>query len=207
MITIIDYGAGNVGSVLNMCRKVGFAAQISADPETILNAERLILPGVGHFDHGMKKLLESGLIEPMREAVAQKGTPILGICLGMQLMFEGSDEGELEGLGWIPGRVRRFPDMTDEEGNQLKIPHMGWTDVSPVPDTKMYQDWEDEDIRFYFVHTYYCDPAVESDVSGRANYGLNFCCSIERGNVWAAQFHPEKSHRHGMRFFKNALQR
>jgi glutamine amidotransferase len=206
VITIIDYGAGNIGSVLNMCKKIGVKAQISNNPEAIASAESLILPGVGHYDHGMTQLKDSGLIAPMSEAVHNRGVPFLGICLGMQLLLEGSDEGSAPGLGWVKGWVRKFPDMTDENGRALKVPHMGWSDVEPVGDSVMYKDWEGE-CRFYFVHSFYCDPKSESEVSGIAHYGMPFCCSIEVGNIWASQFHPEKSHRHGMRFLKNALSR
>lgn len=204
MLTIANYGVGNLGSILNMCRKIGLPALLTSDPDEILKADRLLLPGVGAFDRGMSQLAASGLKEALDEAVLKRGVPVLGICLGMQLMLEASEEGDLPGLGWVKGRVRRFPNMTDEDGRELKIPHMGWTNVQPQGGSRMFQGWDDE-CRFYFVHSYYVDPANQEHASGMAHYGIDFCCALEVNNIWATQFHPEKSHRYGMRFLQNAF--
>ncbi|MBV6457702.1 MAG: Imidazole glycerol phosphate synthase subunit HisH [Fimbriimonadaceae bacterium] len=207
VVTIVNYGVGNIGSIQNMCKKIGIPCQVSSSPEEIVAAESILLPGVGAFDAGMQRLNESGLTDALNEAVMRRAVPTLGICLGMQLMLDGSDEGQLPGLGWIKGRARRFPgSMPTEDGKTLKIPHMGWTDVCSTDGAKMYEGWEGE-CRFYFVHSFYAELENPGQVSGTAHYGISFTCSLEAGHIWGAQFHPEKSHRHGMRFFSNALGR
>lgn len=206
VVTIVNYGLGNIGSIQNMCKKIGIPCQVSAIPEDIEAAQCILLPGVGAFDAGMQRLNDSGLTGALNEAVLGRKVPTLGICLGMQLMLEGSDEGTLPGLGWIRGRARRFPGMQTDGGKQLKIPHMGWSEVCASDESRMYAGWDGE-CRFYFVHSYHAELADAGQVSGTSHYGITFTCSLEAGNIWGAQFHPEKSHRHGMRFFANALQR
>jgi glutamine amidotransferase len=202
LITIIDYGAGNIGSVLNMIRHVGGKAEPSSEPAVVRAAEKIILPGVGSFDHAMTRLTELGLVDPLKSS-AEAGIPLLGICLGMQLLADDSEEGTLQGLGLIPGHVRRF--CLDGENAKLKIPHMGWNRVEPARRHRLVEGLE-EDARFYFVHSYYYDCQANEDVLFETTYGDRFTSGVERGNVTGVQFHPEKSHRYGMQLIRNFLE-
>lgn len=202
-IVIVDYRMGNVGSILNMLKRVGVPATLSSDPQAILGASKLILPGVGAFDAGMANLAQAGMVEPLRQRVLEDGVPILGICLGAQLLFEGSEEGVLPGLGWIRGKVTRFD--FSQAGRKLKVPHMGWNVVSPRRQDGLFAGAEGEQ-RFYFVHSYYMSCAEPSDVLSVTPYGSDFVSSVERGNVYGVQFHPEKSHKFGMRLLSNFAQ-
>lgn len=201
MITVIDYGAGNIGSVLNMIRKVGGQAVASGDPAAVRAAEKILLPGVGSFDNAVSRLSDLGLMDVLQER-AGAGVPLFGICLGMQLLSDASEEGSLPGLGLIPGQVRRFL----FEGNQanLKIPHMGWNQVVPAKGHPLCGGLEN-DARFYFVHSYYYDCEDPADVLFRTSYGREFASGVQRGNVMGVQFHPEKSHRFGMQLLKNFI--
>lgn len=198
MITVIDYGAGNIGSVLNMIRHVGGEATVTSDPTGVLAAQKILLPGVGSFDSAMAKLTGLGLVDSLRERAAA-GIPFLGICLGMQLLADESEEGCLAGLGLIPGRVRRF--FFENESAKLKIPHMGWNAVTPVRAHPLVEGL-DEGARFYFVHSYHivCN---DEDVLLTSTHGYRFVSGIQRGSVMGVQFHPEKSHRFGMQLFRN----
>jgi glutamine amidotransferase len=195
MIAIIDCGLGNVGSVANMFRKLGLHAVVSGDPVVVAQADRLVLPGVGAFDHGMQRLRASGLIPILERRVLQEKTPILGICLGLQLYTRGSDEGACPGLGWLPGRTIRFRFAAAEEG-RLKVPHMGWNTVHPTR-PGVWPSLSGEP-RFYFVHSYHIECDLEEDVLATARYGYEFAAAVRRGNIAGVQFHPEKSHRFGM---------
>lgn len=199
MITIIDYGAGNIGSVLNMIRHVGGHAEVTGNAAGVLGAKKILLPGVGSFDNAMTRLAGLGLAEPLK-ARAQSGVPFFGICLGMQLLANESEEGRMAGLGLIPGRVRRF--RFEGEAAKLKIPHMGWNHVTPVRSHPLGQGLE-EGARFYFVHSYYFDCERDEDVLFRSVYGHEFTSGVQRGNVMGVQFHPEKSHRYGMQLIRN----
>lgn len=192
-VLIIDYGMGNIGSLRNMFKRIGAETQVASDVSSIERADKLLLPGVGAFDAAMRRIGELGIGEAIR-AKAQAGTPMLGICLGMQLLLDGSEEGALPGLGLIPGHARRFPASAE-----LKVPHMGWNVVHrtrPSPLTDWMRD-EDE-TRFYFVHSYAVETADAADSILRCTYGIQFDAAINRGQVFGAQFHPEKSHRFGM---------
>ena len=193
MIGVIDYGVANVGSMLNMLRKVGADAQAVSTPEAVRSAEKLILPGIGAFDHGITALAERRLDAPIKERAAE-GVPTLGVCLGMQLLGRASEEGTLEGLGLIAGESVRF--RFDSPG-PFKIPHMGWATVQPKRESVILEGLDAEP-RFYFVHSYHFVCADPADVLATARYGVEFTAMINRGNVWGAQFHPEKSHRFGM---------
>lgn len=196
-ILIVDYGMGNLGSVLNMLKRVGATAWISGDPGEIARADKILLPGVGAYGQAMKAIAASGLREVLdRKALVEK-VPVLGICLGMQLLVDGSEEGDEPGLGWIPGRARRFP-----KGSELKVPHMGWNQAAPVSDDPLTRDLG-EDARFYFVHSYYVSAERVEDRLLRTSYGLEFDAGIRSGNIWGVQFHPEKSHRFGKQLLKN----
>jgi glutamine amidotransferase len=199
MITIVDYGMGNLGSIRNMLKKVGADSEITSDTEKIKHASKLILPGVGAFDAGMTRLKESGLQDLLNEKVLLQKTPVLGICLGMQLMTQGSEEGTLPGLGWINGQSVRF---NPPPGDPRKVPHMGWNLVTPCKNSSLLADTEPEE-RFYFVHSYYVQCRDPGDVLLLANYGHNFTAAFEVGNVIGVQFHPEKSHKFGMRLLRN----
>jgi glutamine amidotransferase len=202
VITVVDYGAGNIGSVLNMIRKVGGQAIASSEPEKLRNAEKVLLPGVGSFDNAMHKLEQLDLVRPLQDCAAA-GVPLFGICLGMQLLSHGSEEGKLPGLGLIPGQVRRF--RFDAAQSSLKIPHMGWNQVSVCKKHSIVDGLEDE-ARFYFVHSYHYECEDPADELFKTHYGYDFTSGVQRGNVIGVQFHPEKSHRFGMRLFRNLIE-
>ena len=194
MIGVLDYGIGNIGSILNMLKKVGVKAQPVTTGEALSTCDRLILPGVGAFDQGMALLEKSGMRGALDEAVTS-GKPILGICLGMQMLGLCSEEGVSDGLGYIPFSMRRFR----LDGHpELKVPHMGWDRVRIVrPEAALVQGLE-QPARFYFVHSYYAVCEDERDVLMECDYGVHFAAAVHRGNVWGVQFHPEKSHRFGL---------
>jgi glutamine amidotransferase len=200
MIVIIDYGMGNLGSILSMLKKIGAKAVISSNVEEIGQADKLILPGVGAFDSGMRSLNERGFRDVLDRKVLKEKTPILGICLGMQLLSKGSEEGTLEGMGWIDADTVRF--RFDGSQTGLKIPHMGWNTVQVVNESPIFHDMYEEP-RFYFVHSYHVACRNEADVMTRTSYGFDFTSSVARGNIMGVQFHPEKSHKFGMRLLKN----
>jgi glutamine amidotransferase len=200
MITVIDYRMGNSGSIMNMLFRLGVEARLSSDPEEIARSEKLILPGVGAFDDGMRNLSELGIAPVLRQAV-ERNRPLLAICLGMQLLTNCSEEGCLPGLGLIPGRVIRFrfDDVT------RKIPHMAWNTIGVCRPTYIFENAEPE-ARFYFVHSYHLDCDREEDVLARTEYGITFTSAVGRGAVVGVQFHPEKSLRWGLRVFKNFIE-
>lgn len=200
MITIVDYGMGNLRSVQKGFERVGAEAAIATTPHELAAAERLVLPGVGAFRDAIGELRRQDLARPVLDHIAS-GKPFLGICLGLQLLFEESDEGGLyEGLGVLKGRVERFPD-----GAGLKVPHMGWNRLDRTGNCPVFSGIPD-DAYFYFVHSYYVVPADESVVAARTNYIVPFVSAVARENVFAVQFHPEKSQRHGLALLKNFAQ-
>jgi imidazole glycerol-phosphate synthase subunit HisH len=199
MIVIIDYQMGNLGSILNMLKKIGTAGTISSDHDEIRRAEKLILPGVGAFDQGMANLERMGLIPVLRELVLEKRTPILGICLGMQLMTKSSEEGKLPGLGWIDARTVRF---RHDASTDLKVPHMGWNTVTVRKDSVLFRDMFPEP-RFYFVHSYHADCRDAADVLTTTHYGYDFTSAFQQDNITGVQYHPEKSHKFGMKLLSN----
>ena len=200
MIVVIDYDVGNIGSILNMLKKVGASACCSADVYTIESAEKLILPGVGSFDQAVAKLDASGLIPVLNQRVLKENIPILGICLGMQLFAQRSEEGTTKGLGWLNATVKRF----DLAGNSLnlKIPHMGWNRVEVNKECLLFNEMQDN-YRFYFVHSYHLECHDQNDVVGLTRYGYPFVSMIRKENILGVQFHPEKSHKYGMQVLKN----
>lgn len=201
MIVIINYGMGNLGSIKNMFHKIGVPAIVSSDIEQIANATKLILPGVGSFDAGMAKLKELGMIDVLNHKVKEQKTPILGICLGMHLLTKNSEEGSLDGLGWIDAKTVKF--KFEDNLNKFKIPHMGWNITNVVDqDSKLFEGLKDG-VRFYFVHSYYVSCAHAEDVLTTTRYGFDFASSINRNNIFGVQFHPEKSHKYGMTLLKN----
>ena len=204
MITIVDYGVGNLGSIVNMLKKIGAKAQASSDPHVLRQAEKLILPGVGAFDPGMRKLNEVGLAPLLNELVLEKKVPVIGLCLGMQLMTKRSEEGTEAGLGWIDAETVRF--KFRPENAHLKIPHMGWNTLDIRRQHPLVSDLGPES-RFYFVHSYHIVCADEADVVAYTDYGYPLAAVINKDNIMGAQFHPEKSHRYGMQLLKNFAER
>jgi imidazole glycerol-phosphate synthase subunit HisH len=200
MLTIVDYGVGNLASMQNMLKKIGVPSLITSLERDILLAEKLILPGVGAFDTCAEKLEQSGLIEVLNRKVMEEKTPVLGVCVGMQLLAEGSEEGKLPGLGWIKGKIIKF--KQDQLPINTKIPHMGWTDVVVAKTSRLFETMHAEP-RFYFVHSFHARLIDETDALVYADYGYKFVAGVERGNVMGVQFHPEKSHKFGMKLLEN----
>lgn len=198
MITIVNYGMGNLGSMLNMFKRIGVKATIESDPAVIRRAEKLVLPGVGAFDSAMSCINSvPGLREVLDHKALGEHAPILGVCLGMQLLTRSSAEGAQPGLGWIPGVTSRFP---KQEG--LKVPHMGWNVALPNTPSRLTAQVGDEP-RYYFVHSYCVHVDNPAHSLMRTQYGINFDSAIGRDNIYGVQFHPEKSHRFGMQILKN----
>jgi imidazole glycerol-phosphate synthase subunit HisH len=199
MIAIINYGLGNLTSIKNMCNRIGVDAVITSNRNEIANSDRLILPGVGHFKAGMENLNNSGLRELLDELVIERKKPILGICLGAQLMTRHSEEGNIDGLGWVMANTIRF---NQDKLEGLKIPHMGWRDIQIINSNGVLSNLP-ENPRFYFVHTYHFSFTEQKQVSAIAHYGYDFVCAFNLGNIYGTQFHPEKSHKYGMRILEN----
>lgn len=199
MITIIDYQMGNLRSVQKACEHVGVEAKISSSPTEIAQAERLILPGVGAFGDAIAELRRRDLVNPIRDFVAS-GRPLMGICLGLQMLFDvGYEGGQHEGLGLLKGDVVRFDwEQLQVDEPHLKIPHMGWNQVRKTADAPMLKDVDDL-THFYFVHSYYVRPTDESVVALKCHYGIDFCAAIWQDNLFATQFHPEKSQADGLK--------
>ena len=204
MIVVIDYGIGNLGSIANMLKKVGVEAVVSSEAAVIDRADKLILPGVGAFDNGMKNLAERGLIPLLNDKVLEDQTPILGLCLGMQLFTQRSEEGELPGLGWLEAETVRF--KFDQAHARLKIPHMGWNTVQVCQPHPIFADME-ADMRFYFVHSYHVVCAEARTVLAQTHYGYDFASAVAKENIVGVQFHPEKSHKFGMKLLRNFAER
>lgn len=203
MINIIDYEMGNLRSVEKAFEKLGFEARVSADPQDIATADKVVLPGVGAFRDCINNLREGGFVEPLLAHV-EAGKPLLGICVGMQMLFDESEEfGRHQGLGLIPGKVTRFPSGMLEGSERLKVPHMGWNNISLKKDSPIFAGIEDGSF-VYFVHSYYCAAENEADIAASCTYGdIEFCASLWRDNIMATQFHPEKSQDIGLQIFKN----
>ncbi|MHA6790070.1 imidazole glycerol phosphate synthase subunit HisH [Pseudomonas sp. FP2300] len=200
MIVVVDYGVGNIASVLNMLKRVGAKAKASNSREDIEQADKLILPGVGAFDAGMQTLRKSGLIEVLNEQVLGKQKPVMGVCLGSQMLGNGSEEGSESGLGWIDMDIVRF-----EKREGRKVPHMGWNEVTPQLQHPILTGLNQLS-RFYFVHSYYMLPRHAENTLLTANYGQQFTAAVVRDNILGFQFHPEKSHKFGMQLFKNFVE-
>lgn len=197
-ISIVDYGMGNSGSILNMLKRIGAAAKIVSTPEEIAAADKLILPGVGAFDSGMDHLNRARLKVVLDEKVLDQKTPILGVCLGMQLLGLGSEEGGAEGLRWIAARSVKFQNADDKT---LKIPHMGWNITHPANDSAMFAGFS-KPPRFYFVHSYHVVCDDPADVAATVAHGQSVTAAVKRGHIHGVQFHPEKSHKFGMEILR-----
>ena len=202
MIAIIDYGMGNLRSVQKGFERVGCEAVVTADPKVVLEAEKVVLPGVGAFPDCMRNLEQGGFIEPLLRVI-REGRPFLGICLGLQLLFTESEEfGVHKGLDVIPGRVARFPEGMTEQGEALKVPHMGWNQLAVKRRPSVFEGIE-EGTNVYFVHSYYVAPEDQGVIATTTTYGIEFCSSIWKDNIVATQFHPEKSQQKGLTILKN----
>lgn len=200
MIVIIDYGLGNIRAFANVYKKLNFPVRIAQTADDLCGAKKIILPGVGAFDQAITMLNKSGMRMKLDELVLNKKVPVLGICIGMQILANNSEEGTLDGLGWIDGSVRLL-DVSGIKG-QTKLPHMGWNSVQTVKKNKILSDIE-QDPRFYFLHSYVINCENSQDVIAVTEYGKDFICAVNRDNVFGVQFHPEKSHRDGVNLLRN----
>lgn len=200
MITIVDYGMGNLSSVFNMLKKIGVPAEISSDTEVIKKAAKIILPGVGAFDNAMENINRLGLLPILNKKAKEEKIPILGICLGMQLLTLKSEEGKLKGLGWIDAETKKF-DFPQPNNN--KVPHMGWNIAKICQSNTIFKEMDIEESRFYFVHSYHVVCNNPDNILAKTFYGYDFTSSIYSENIYGTQFHPEKSHKFGMKLLEN----
>jgi len=201
MITIIDYGLGNAKAFLNIYKKLHIPVQTAKSESDLEGASKLILPGVGHFDYAMQRFNDSGMRGKVESLVLQNNVPVLGVCVGMQIMANSSEEGVESGLGWISGTVKSLESIV-KVGNNLPIPHMGWNSV--LPNHKdLFHNIDSDDLEFYFLHSYYFDCTSQESCIAATDYSSNFCCAINKKNIFGVQFHPEKSHHHGVNLLKN----
>jgi len=200
MITIIDYGLGNILAFSNTYKRLNVEVKVARKAGDLEGATKLILPGVGAFDHAMDLFQRSGMRERTEELVLGKKVPVLGICVGMQILASASDEGTSPGLGWIQGTVKKF-DVT-RLPHSTHLPHMGWNDVAPLRQAALFNQLQ-YDARFYFLHSYYFRCADQGDALAQAKYGDYFTCAVNHENVYGVQFHPEKSHHYGAQLLKN----
>jgi glutamine amidotransferase len=204
MIYIVDYGVGNIQAFLNLFKRLGLEARRADTPDVLSDASRLVLPGVGHFDNAMQRLNDSGLRPKLEELVLGAQLPVIGICVGMQMLAEGSDEGSLPGLNWVPGRVRAF--ASQRQSADLPMPHMGWNDLKPSVHSKLFSKGFGDGAQFYFLHSYFFDAVDKRDVVATASYGLDFDAVVSRGHIHGVQCHPEKSHHWGEQLLKNFVE-
>ena len=200
MTTIIDYGVGNIAAFVNVFKRLNVPTQIAKCTKDLIGAEKLILPGVGHYDRAMSELLKSGMLGELNELVLEKKVPVIGICVGMQMMGNSSDEGTSEGLKWIDANVKKFDKTKIKQMNRL--PHMGWNDVFPVVKSPLFEGLE-KDALFYFLHSYYMECNNPDDVLAVTEYGDQFTCAAYHENIYGIQFHPEKSHKYGETLLAN----
>jgi len=200
MIHIVDYGLGNIQAFINTYKRLDIGVVVARKPADLEGATRLVIPGVGAFDHAMELLDASGMRPALERLVKEQAVPVLGVCVGMQILCDGSDEGNLAGLGWIAGRVRHLATITAK--NYPPLPHMGWNSIQTIDTAPLFKDMAAEP-RFYFLHSYAVECADPRDVAATTNYGVDFCCAVRRSNVFGVQFHPEKSHVDGANLLRN----
>lgn len=198
MIAIVDHGYANIQSVDRMLRRINEVPLVIDRPEDIRRADKIILPGIGAFDAPMRRLQELGLVDALTEHAIVRQRPILGICVGMQIMTQRSEEGDAKGLGWIDGECRRFRPPVEAK---LRVPHMGWSKVEITPGAELFSEFGNE-AKYYFVHSYYVSLRDRSAMAASCNYGVDFCASFQKDNIFGVQFHPEKSHRFGLGLLK-----
>lgn len=200
MITIIDYGLGNIGAFVNVYERLNIKTNVARNVVDIKDSTKLILPGVGSFDFAMSQFNNSGMRECVEKKVLDEKVPIVGICVGMQMLAKSSDEGKLPGLGWIDGDVKLFD--ISKIPYATRLPHMGWNSITPVGNSMLMQGF-DSNSRFYFLHSYYFICNREEDITSRTEYGISYASSVNRDNIYGIQFHPEKSHANGVRLLYN----
>lgn len=199
MLTLIDYGVGNISAFLNIYRQLNIPIVVAKNIQDLKEASKIILPGVGHFDYAMERFNDSGMRERVDELVVNENKPVIGICVGMQMMANKSDEGKLPGLGWIDADVKKFDDL--QRTSKTPLPHMGWNDVYPTSDSPIFSGLDNS--KFYFLHSYYFLCHNETDKIAQADYGIKFTCAANHKNIYGIQFHPEKSHKYGIQLLKN----
>lgn len=204
MICIVDYGVGNIQAFLNLFKRLGLDAKRAVTQDALLGATRLVLPGVGHFDHAMQRLNDSGMRPCLEELVLGAKVPVVGVCVGMQMLAESSEEGTLPGLNWVPGRVRAFSGRPMSAN--LPMPHMGWNDLKARAGAKLFAQGFDDVPQFYFLHSYYFDAEDKADVAATANYGIDFDAVVSKGHIHGIQCHPEKSHHWGEQLLRNFVE-
>lgn len=200
MIAIVDYGSGNIQAIKNIYKKLKVDCIFASKPEHLDGIDKIILPGVGAFDEAIQQLTNSGMKDILTQKVIQESTPVLGVCVGMQIMAKSSDEGNLEGLGWFDAEVKKFDESTINF--KPKLPHMGWNELVPNKSHPILNNI-DMDKGFYFLHSFYFQCNDENDILAKAHYGSNFHCAVQKNNVFGFQFHPEKSHTNGINLFQN----
>lgn len=200
MIGIVEYGSGNIKAIANIYHRKNISFFVAAQPSDLEKADKIILPGVGAFDHCMRELEKSGMKDPLNEAVLQHKKPVLGICVGMQLLAASSEEGTLKGLNWIDAEVKRFDESLFSDATHL--PHMGWNSVTPLKEDPLFKD-VDLQSGYYFLHSYYFSPHHREDILAEADYGSKFACAVKHENIYGVQFHPEKSHHAGVGLLEN----
>jgi glutamine amidotransferase len=200
VITLVDYGLGNVQAFLNVYKRLNIEARTADSAELLREATHVILPGVGHFDHAMQRLEESGMRTTLEDLALRRRVPVLGVCVGMQILARSSAEGDMPGLGWIDAQVRAFKDT--EASRLLPLPHMGWNDVRPVSGGGLFSQLE-ADARFYFLHSFYFEGANQDSTLAETSYGRTFSSAVRQANIYGVQFHPEKSHHFGTRLLQN----
>ena len=200
MITIIDYGLGNIGAFVNVYDRLNIKTKVAHTPEDVKAASKIIIPGVGAFDHAMAQLNSSGMRDELEIQVSENKVPVIGICVGMQILAKSSDEGTLPGLGWIDGEVKLFDATTIPY--KTRLPHMGWNSIKPLNNNRLMADFNDNS-RFYFLHSYYFVAHYPEDIISTTDYGITFASAVNRGNIYGIQMHPEKSHSNGIQLLKN----
>lgn len=200
MITIVDYGLGNILAFANVYKRLNMEVRFARSADDFHGAERIILPGVGAFDYAMERLNRSGMRETLHRLVTDDRVPVLGICVGMQMLAKSSEEGTLPGLSWVDGRVMNF--RSEPKSAALPLPHMGWNDVIAKKGNPLFKGLEDQ-ARFYFLHSFYMDCTEPVSVAATASYGFDFACAVNQHNIFGVQFHPEKSHHFGQQLLKN----
>jgi glutamine amidotransferase len=203
MIKVVDYGVGNIQAFLSLLKRIGIHAERARTSGDLDTASRLILPGVGNFDHAMGKLNESGMRDALDRKVLRDGMPVMGVCVGMQMLATSSEEGVIPGLNWIPGKVRSFRSV---DGFTLPMPHMGWNELRPEATCQLFQKGFEKSAQFYFLHSYFFDCDDKRDVAAKAFYGVDFEAVVSRGQIHGIQCHPEKSHHWGVSLIKNFSQ-
>lgn len=200
MIAIIDYGLGNIRAFANIYKNLNIPHIIASSPDELKPASHIILPGVGAFDHAMQSIKNSGMLETLNELVLSDKIPVMGICVGMQVLADSSEEGNEAGLGWIKGEVKKID--SSQFKHHTRLPHMGWNDVKPMMEKGLFDAMKD-DARFYFLHSYYFECENKDNILAVTEYGSEFACAVNLDNIYGVQFHPEKSHQYGIQLLKN----